>query len=87
LWIRCFPLHIESGPGQLLNNAFNAIPEEGEELCIRSYRRDGWAIAEITNTVRSVRKIETGFLMGDGRGRGLHITTRLVKQMGGKDGR
>jgi len=84
LWIRCFPLHIERVLDNLLNNAFNAIPEEGGELCIRSYRRDGWAIAEITNTGKIREEDRDRLLMGDGKGRGLHITTRLVKQMGGK---
>jgi signal transduction histidine kinase len=84
LWIRCFPLHIERVLDNLLNNAFNAIPEEGGELCIRSYRRDGWAIAEITNTGKIGEEDRDRLLMGDGKGRGLHITTRLVKQMGGK---
>jgi two-component system C4-dicarboxylate transport sensor histidine kinase DctB len=84
LWIRCFPLHIERVLDNLLNNAFNAIPEEGGELCIRSYRRDGWAIAEITNTGKIREEDRDRLLMGDGKGRGIHITTRLVKQMGGK---
>jgi signal transduction histidine kinase len=84
LWIRCFPLHIERVLDNLLNNAFNAIPEEGGELCIRSYRRDGWAIAEITNTGKISEEDRDRLLMGDGKGRGLHITTRLVKRMGGK---
>jgi len=84
LWIRCFPLHIERVLDNLLNNAFNAIPEEGGELCIRSYRRDGWAIAEITNTGKIREEDRDRLLMGDGKGRGIHITTRLVKRMGGK---
>ena len=84
LWIRCFPLHIERVLDNLLNNAFNAIPEEGGDLCIRSYQRDGWAIAEITNTGKIGEEDRDRLLMGDGRGRGLHITTRLVKQMGGR---
>jgi signal transduction histidine kinase len=84
LWIRCFPLHIERVLDNLLNNAFNAIPEGGGDLCIRSYRRDDWAIAEITNTGKISEEDRDRLLMGDGKGRGLHITTRLVKQMGGK---
>ena len=43
LWVRCFPLHIERVIDNLLNNASNAIPEEGGELSIRSYRKDTWA--------------------------------------------
>jgi signal transduction histidine kinase len=84
LWIRCFPLHIERVLDNLLNNAFNAIPEGGGGLSIRSYRRDSWAVAEITNTGRIREEDKDRLLMGDGKGRGLHITTRLVKRMGGK---
>jgi signal transduction histidine kinase len=84
LWIQCFPLHIERVLDNLLNNAFNAIPEDGGELSIRSYRRDSWAVAEITNTGKIGEEDRERLLMGDGKGRGLHITTRLVKRMGGK---
>jgi signal transduction histidine kinase len=84
LWVRCFPLHIERVLDNLLNNAFNAIPETGGELSIRSYRRDSWAVAEITNTGEIREEDRDRLLMGDGKGRGLHITTRLVKRMGGK---
>ena len=34
-----FPLHIERVLDNLLNNASNAIPEEGGSLSIRSYRK------------------------------------------------
>ena len=84
LWIRCFPLHIERVLDNLLNNASNAIPEEGGELSIRSYRKDGWAVAEITNTGQIPAEDRERSLLGDGRGRGIHIATRLVKRMGGK---
>ena len=84
LWIRCFPLHIERVLDNLLNNAFNAIPELGGVLSIRSYRRDSWAVAEITNTGKIKEEDRDRLLLGDAKGRGIHITTRLVKQMGGK---
>jgi signal transduction histidine kinase len=84
LWIRCFPLHIERALDNLLNNASNAIPEGGGELSIRSYRKDSWAVAEVTNTGHMREEDRDRLLMGDGKGRGLHITTRLVKRMGGK---
>jgi signal transduction histidine kinase len=82
--IRCFPLHIERILDNLLNNASNAIPEEGGELSIRSYRKDSWAVAEITNTGQMREEDRDRFLMGEAKGRGLHITIRLVKRMGGK---
>jgi signal transduction histidine kinase len=84
LWIRCFPLHIERVLDNLLNNASNAIPEEGGELSIRSYRKDSWAVAEITNTGEIREEDRDRYLLGEGKGRGLHIATRLVKRMGGK---
>lgn len=84
LWVRCYPLHIERVLDNLLNNASNAIPEEGGNVSIRSYRKDGWAVAEISNTGQISEEDKERYLHGGGKGRGLHITTRLVKQMGGK---
>jgi GAF domain-containing protein len=84
LWVRCFPLHIERVIDNLLNNASNAIPEEGGELSIRSYRRDPWAVVEINNTGQISEGEKDQFTLGEGRGRGLHTCTRLVKNMRGK---
>ncbi|OGP73530.1 MAG: hypothetical protein A2V86_04635 [Deltaproteobacteria bacterium RBG_16_49_23] len=84
LWIRCYPLHIERVLDNLLNNASNAVPEEGGSLSIRSYRKEEWAVAEISNTGQISEEDKERYLQGEGRGRGLHITTRLVKRMGGK---
>ncbi len=84
LWIRCFPIHIDRVLDNLLNNASNAIPEEGGELAIRSYRQDSWAVAEITNSGEISEEDKERFLGEDTRGRGLHTATRLVKHMDGK---
>jgi signal transduction histidine kinase len=84
LYIRCFPLDIERILDNLLNNATNAIPQEGGELSIRSYRKDSWAVAEIMNTGEIREEDRDRYLLGEGKGRGLHIATRLVKRMGGK---
>ncbi len=84
LCIRCFPLHIERVLDNLLNNASNAVSEEGGELSIRSYRKDPWAVAEITNSGEIPGEEIYRYLQGESRGRGLHITTRLTKRMGGK---
>jgi len=84
LYIRCFPLDIERILDNLLNNATNAIPKEGGELSIRSYRKDSWAVAEIMNTGEIREEDRDRYLLGEGKGRGLHIATRLVKRMGGK---
>lgn len=84
LRIRCYPLHIERVLDNLLNNASNAIPEEGGNLSIRSYHKDGWGVAEVSNTGQISEEDKERYLLGEGKGRGLHITTRLVKRMGGK---
>jgi signal transduction histidine kinase len=84
LWVRCFPLHIERVIDNLLNNASNAITVEGGELSIRSYRNVPWAVVEINNTGQISEEKKDQFILGEGRGRGLHICTRLVKNMRGK---
>jgi signal transduction histidine kinase len=84
LWIRCYPLHIERVLDNLFNNATNAMPEEGGQLSIRSYQKDSWAVAEVTNTGEIREEDRDRYLLGEERGRGLHITTRLVKRMKGK---
>ncbi|MGA2955076.1 MAG: GAF domain-containing sensor histidine kinase [Thermodesulfobacteriota bacterium] len=83
LWIRCYPLHIERVLDNLLNNASHATPEGGE-LCIRAYRKSMRAVAEIANTGEISKEEIERYLLGEGRGRGLHITTRLIGHMGGK---
>lgn len=60
------------------------MPEEGGHLSIQSYRKDYWAVAEVTNTGEIREEDKDRYLQGEGRGRGLHITVRLVKQMKGK---
>jgi signal transduction histidine kinase len=84
LWIQCFPMHIERVIDNLLNNASNAIPEEGGELSIRSYRKAPWAVVEINNTGQISGEVGDQFVLGEGKGRGLHICTQLVKNMRGK---
>ncbi len=84
LWIRCYPLHIERILDNLLNNASNAMPDVGGQLSVRSYQKDSWGVAEVTNTGEIREEDRDRYLLGEGRGRGLHITTRLVKQMKGK---
>jgi signal transduction histidine kinase len=84
LWVRCFPFHIERVLDNPLNNASNAIPEEGGELSVQSYRKDPWAVVEIINTGQIPEEEKHRFLSPDISGRGLDTVTRLVKHMGGK---
>jgi signal transduction histidine kinase len=81
--VQCFPLQIERVIDNVLNNASNAIPEEGGELSIRSYPKDGWAVVEISNTGQISEEEKDRFTHGESRGRGLHISTRLVNKMRG----
>ncbi len=83
LWVRCFPIHMDRVFDNLLNNATQAIPGEGGELSIRAYRQDSWAVAEIMNSGQISPEERDRILQGDVRGRGLHITHRFVKLMGG----
>jgi signal transduction histidine kinase len=83
LWVRCYPLHMERVFDNLLNNASNAIPDEGGELSVRAFQREMWAVAEIVNTGEIPAEERDRCLRGESRGRGMNITNRLVKQMGG----
>jgi signal transduction histidine kinase len=83
LWVQCPALHIERVIDNLLNNASNAIPEEGGELSIRSYRKDTWAVVEINNTGQISEKEKDRFILGESGGRGLRISTLLIKNMKG----
>ncbi len=84
LCIRASPILVERVLDNLLHNASKAIPEEGGRLSIQSYPRGQWAVAEIANTGWISEEERGRYLQGEGRGRGLHITRRLVNQMGGK---
>ncbi len=83
LWVRCYGMHLERIFDNLLNNASHATPDGGE-LFIRSYQRSAWAVAEITNLGQISQEEKERCLLGEGRGRGLHITLRLIRHMGGK---
>jgi hypothetical protein len=83
LWVRCYPLHLERVLDNLLNNASHATPDGGVPS-IGTNRKPPWGVAEIVNTGEISKDEIRRFLLGEGRGRGLHITTRLIKHMGGK---
>ncbi|MBN2123268.1 MAG: GAF domain-containing sensor histidine kinase [Deltaproteobacteria bacterium] len=84
LFVRCYPLHLERILDNLLNNATNAIPLQGGILAIRTYAEEEWACAEITNTGLISEEERLRLLEGEGQGRGLYITHRIVRLLKGK---
>ncbi len=79
-----YRLHLERVFDNLLNNATNAISKEGGQIAISSVRRRNSAVVKITNTGEIPREEIARLLDGETSGRGLHITSRLVKLMGGR---
>ena len=84
LRVRCYPLHLERVFDNLLNNATKAIPLKGGALAIRTYEDGGWACVEISNTGQISEEDRLRFLEGQGRGRGLYITNRIIRLFKGK---
>jgi len=84
LHVQCYPLHLERILDNLLNNATKAIPIRGGSLSIRTYRDENWACAEISNTGIISEEERLRLLEGEGRGRGLYITHRIIRLIKGK---
>jgi len=84
LFVLCYPLYLGRIFDNLLNNATNAISQEGGEIAIRSLKRRNLAVVEITNTGEIPGEEIDRLLGGETMGRGLHITNRLVQLMGGR---
>jgi signal transduction histidine kinase len=84
LHVHCYPLHLERILDNLLNNATNAIPLQGGVLSIRTYREGDWACAEITNTGLISEEERLRLLEGEGQGRGLYITHRIIRLLKGR---
>jgi len=82
--VRCYPLHLERILDNLLNNATNAIPLQGGVLATRTYREGEWACAEITNTGLISEEERLRLLEGEGQGRGLYITHRIIRLLNGR---
>jgi len=84
LYVYCQPLHLERILDNLFNNATNAIPRHGGILSIRTYTDGSWACAEITNSGLISEEERFKLLEGEGRGRGVYITHRIVRLLKGK---
>lgn len=84
LRVRCYPLHLERILDNLLGNATNAVPAKGGHLSIRTYAEGDWACAEISNTGLISEEERLRLLEGEGRGRGLYITHRILRLLKGK---
>jgi signal transduction histidine kinase len=83
LKVHCYPIHLERVFDNLMNNATNAIPLKGGTLAIRTYRDGEWACAEISNTGDLSNEDRARILEGEGEGRGLYITHRIVRLLKG----
>jgi signal transduction histidine kinase len=84
LHVQCYPLQLERILDNLLNNATNAIPLHGGTLSVRTYAEGNWACAEVTNSGTISEEEHSRLLEGQGEGRGLYITHRIVRILKGK---
>jgi signal transduction histidine kinase len=82
--VRCYPIHVERVFDNLLNNATKAIPLKGGMLTIRTYAEGEWVCAEISNTGDISEEDRLKILEGEGEGRGLYITHRIIRLLKGK---
>ncbi|HDZ89716.1 MAG: GAF domain-containing sensor histidine kinase [Deltaproteobacteria bacterium] len=84
IMVMCHAVHMERVFDNLLNNATKAIPLKGGVLAVRTYRDGQWACAEISNTGEISEDDRMKILEGEGEGRGLYITYRIMRLLKGK---
>jgi len=84
LKVRCYPIHLERVFDNLLNNATKAVPLKGGMLSIQTYADTDWACAEISNTGNISEEDRMKILEGEGEGRGLYITHRIIRLLKGR---
>ncbi len=84
LRIYCSPLGLERVLDNLLDNATKAIPEEGGELSIKSYRSGDMGVFEIRNTGEIPEENIDQIRKGEVKGRGLNIIYRFIQANRGK---
>lgn len=80
----CHLIHLERVFDNLLSNATNAVPPGGGEIVIRTYAQGEWACAEISNTGHISEEDRLRILEGEGQGRGLYITHRIMGLFNGE---
>lgn len=84
LKVNTWRLPLERVLDNLLNNATKAIPADGGNLKVRTFRRENMAMMEITNSGRIPAEDVSKILSADVSGRGLNIIYRFVRTMDGK---
>ena len=84
LLVRCYPIYLERILDNLFNNATKAIPLNGGKLSVRSYVDSNLACAEISNSGQISEEDRLKLLEGEGRGRGIYITHRLIGLLKGR---